>query len=349
MEKKLLENNYVKDILAQPQALTDTLDGLDSLPLAPLQALAGRLGTASLRRVVLTGMGSSYHALHPANLALLQQGIESHMLETSELIHYAPRLLAPDTLLVAVSQSGRSAETVQLMDMAQGRLPLVGITNTLESPLGQRADLVIPTRAGSEFSVSCKTYVTALAALSYLSDALSGRNPAVTLGICREAVELMSGYLQHWEQYVDSLTGLLQGVRHLVLAGRGPSLAAAGTGGLIIKESAHFHAEGMSSAAFRHGPFEMLSAEMMVLVFAGIGPARQLNANLASDIHQAGGKAELISSSGSGSVFSLPLTAEVQLPLLEILPVQMVSLALAGLNQHDPGTFERGSKVTVVA
>jgi glutamine---fructose-6-phosphate transaminase (isomerizing) len=61
---------------------------------------------------------------------------------------------------------------------------------------------------------------------------------------------------------------MLGGIRHLFLVGRGSSLAAVGTGALMVKESDHFHAEGMSSAAFRHGPFEMLSPETFVFVFS---------------------------------------------------------------------------------
>ena len=97
-------------------------------------------------------------------------------------------------------------------------------------------------------------------------------------------------------------------------------MAAVGTGGLIIKEAAHFHAEGMSSAAFRHGPLEMVSPELFVLVYAGIGPSRQLNANLVADIRKAGGRAELIAPGAADHIFSLPSVADACLPLLENSP-----------------------------
>lgn len=349
MNETLLSNHYVKDILSQPEALQDTITGLETLPLTPFQSLAEKLSNHSLKQVVLTGMGSSYHALHPITLSLLEHGIQTLMLETSELIHYAPRLLSPETLVVAVSQSGRSAEIVQLLEMIQHDVPMIGITNTPESPLAQQANMSLFTRAGSEFSVSCKTYIATLAALSYLGEVLLGYQPAETLAELQTTAGQMSLYLKNWEKHVDYLIRDLKGIQSLMLAGRGSSLAAAGTGGLIIKESAHFHAEGMSSAAFRHGPFEMVSPEMMVLVFAGIGTGKPLNANLVADILKAGGRAELISVNGKDNPYTLPAVPLAQLPLLEILPVQMVSLALALLNQHDPGTFERGSKVTTIA
>ena len=125
-------------------------------------------------------------------------------------------------------------------------------------------------------------------------------------------------------------------------------MAAALTGGLITKESAHFHAEGMSSAAFRHGPFEMVSPSMFVGVFAGLGPTQKLNANLMTDIQKAGGRTTLIAMGDNKELFILPPVPDVCLPLMEILPVQMTSIALAILNNHVPGQFERGTKITVI-
>jgi glucosamine--fructose-6-phosphate aminotransferase (isomerizing) len=132
----------------------------------------------------------------------------------------------------------------------------------------------------------------------------------------------------------------------LFLVGRGASLAAVGTGALIVKESDHFHAEGMSSASFRHGPFEMLGEETFVIVFAGDTKTRDLNLRLLADIRQEGGRAELIGETASQE--SLRLADHVGIrPLLEILPVQMITLALAALAGREAGRFELASKVTI--
>ena len=82
---------------------------------------------------------------------------------------------------------------------------------------------------------------------------------------------------------------MFKGTRHLLLVGRGSSLAAVGTGALIIKESDHFQAEGMSSGAFRHGPFEMLCDGTFVIVFAGDHKTRHLNQRLFEDVRAATG------------------------------------------------------------
>jgi glutamine---fructose-6-phosphate transaminase (isomerizing) len=346
---KLLENNaYLNDILHQPEALRDTLAAFDSQRFDAIRQLAGRLATGSLKRVVLTGMGSSYHALHPLRLMLIEHGFHTEMFETSELIHFAPQLLSSGNLIVAVSQSGQSVEIIQLLEKAQGKAALLGVTNTPDSPLALKSDAVLLTHAGSEHTVSCKTYVATLAVLAVLADLLTEREPHETLSALNLAVDATAQYLSLWETHVETAFQQMEGIRSLILAGRGVSLAATGTGGLITKESAHFHAEGMSCAAFRHGPFEMVSPAMFVLVFAGLGPIRQLNTNLVADIRKAGGRAELIAMEAGDKLYNLPSVPDVCLPLLEIIPVQMISLALAILNNHVPGQFEHGTKITVI-
>jgi glutamine---fructose-6-phosphate transaminase (isomerizing) len=344
----LLNNDYLSDILHQPEALSDTLCAFDGQHFNEIHSLAVRLAAGSLTRVVLTGMGSSYYALHPLRLRLIGHGLHTEMFETSELIHFAPALLTPGTLIVAVSQSGQSVEILQLLEKVHGRSPIIAITNTSGSPLALEADAVLQTHAGNEHSVSCKTYVSALTAAALLGDLLAGQDPQATLSMLNTAATATGQYLSHWEEYVESAILQVEGIRHLILAGRGTSLATAGTGGLIIKESSHFHAEGMSSAAFRHGPLDMVSPAMLVLIFAGVGATVQLNANLAADIRKSGGHAELIAMAENESLFNLPVVPDVCLPLLEILPIQLISLALAIQTDHVPGQFELGKKITVV-
>ena len=114
VDLKVIEGEYLRDILQQPQALENTLETLDRSK--ELLDLAARLHKGKFQRIVLTGMGSSFHALHPLNLQLIGQGFTSLMVETSELVHYKNRFFDPETLIIAVSQSGRSAEMVRLVD-----------------------------------------------------------------------------------------------------------------------------------------------------------------------------------------------------------------------------------------
>jgi glucosamine--fructose-6-phosphate aminotransferase (isomerizing) len=340
----IIEGEYLRDLLHQPQALENTLANLETSK--SLQDVAARLNKGKFQRVVLTGMGSSFHALHPLNLELVSHGITALMVETSELVHYNNQFFDPKTLIIAVSQSGQSAEMVRLAQTNHKRCTVIAVTNTPDSPLAKHADASVFTRAGNEFSVSCKTYVTALMALKWLGDVLRERSLRQTRRELKEACPAAAAYLADWKDYVRTLAGVLNHTRHLFLVGRGASLASVGTGALIVKESDHFHAEGMSSAAFRHGPFEMLGSETFVLVFAGDDKTRKLNQRLLGDIQQQNGRAEIIDQDSTLPCCRIVEHGPIIRQILEILPVQMITLALAAQAGREPGRFELATKVT---
>ena len=341
---RAIEGEYLQDLLDQPRALENTLETLDRSK--ELLDLALRLSQGKFQRIVLTGMGSSFHALHPLNLQLISHGFTAIMVETSELIHYKARFFDPKTLIIAVSQSGQSAEMVRLAEVNRKRSAVIAVTNTPESPLVEHATAVLFTQAGCEFSVSCKTYVTALMALKWLGDILCQRDARQSRRELKGAAPAVAAYLADWKAYVLALAEILNRVRHLFLVGRGASLAAVGTGALIVKESDHFHAEGMSSAAFRHGPLEMLSEETFVVVFSGDDKTRDLNHRLLADIQQGGGRAEFVGETSSLECFRLADHSSSVRAILEILPIQMITLALAALAGREPGKFELATKVT---
>jgi glucosamine--fructose-6-phosphate aminotransferase (isomerizing) len=341
---RIIEGKYLEDILDQPRALDATLASLDTSQ--ALSDLSQRLLEGKFHRIVLTGMGSSFHALHPLNLQLIGHGFTALMVETSELIHYKSRFFDPKTLIIAVSQSGQSAEMVRLAEVNRKRSAVIAVTNTPQSPLVEHSTATLFTQAGREFSVSCKTYVTALMVLKFLGDVLCQRDPKQSRRELKITAPSVAEYLSRWRKHVELLANKLHRIRHLFFVGRGASLAAVGTGALIIKESDHFHAEGMSSAAFRHGPFEMLSQDTFVVVFSGDDKTRDLNQRLLSDIQQGGGRAEFVGENSSLAPFRLDNHGDSIRPILEILPVEMITIALAALVSREAGKFERATKVT---
>lgn len=341
---RIIENEYLRDILDQPRALANTLQDL-SVP-SGFPSILERLEREEFRRIVLTGMGSSFHALYPLRTLLTFCGYTATMLETSELLHYLPKLLEPQTLVVAVSQSGQSAETVRLLAENQRRATIIAVTNTGDSPFALQADAAFLTRAGQEFSVSCKTYVTSLMVLHQVGALLCNINPEQMHSELAEAVPAASAYLNSWRDHVLELADSLEGIRHIFVVGRGPSLAAVGTGALIIKESVHYHAEGMSSAAFRHGPLEMVSGETFVVVLAGQERTRALNTGLLEDIRQKGGRAELLGEGAELASLRIAAVPDSVLPILEILPLEMFTLALAARSGTEAGRFSLAAKIT---
>jgi len=342
---RIVEGPYLRDILDQPRALEETVRHLATT--TAIEHVARRLRDGELRRVVLTGMGSSYLGLVPLHLRLVAAGLAPLTVESSELLHYQRPLLAAGTLLVLVSQSGRSAEILRLLEEVRGRgILTIGISNTAASPLAREATALLLTRAGEEATVSCKTYLAAQAALAWLGEVLTGGDHEAARAALGEAAPGVASYLESWRSHVEWLAERLDGVRAVFYAGRGPSLAAAGSAGLITKESTHRPSEGMSSAAFRHGPMEMLDDAVFLLAFAGAAPTRALNEALVADARAAGARAFLAADDAAAPALRLPAVPDLARPTVELLPAEMITLALAALDGREAGRFERMAKVT---
>ena len=348
MKPILVEGPYLRDLLEQPDVLRLVHSSLENTPLHG--DVAAGLRSGRFRRVVLTGMGSSLHALYPLHRALSRAGFASHWIEAAELLLGFEPLYGKETLLVGVSQSGESAELGSLAQRAEDFGHLIGVTNNEHSRLGRAAGTRLMMQAGPESTVSCKTYLATLAVLHWLGARLTRGESAREIEELLEAELAVRTYLGLWRDHVAELLPLLEGVRSVFVTGRGDSLATAGTGGLILKESTRQHAEGMSAAAFRHGPLEMAGQAVLVLIFEGDAATAPLHRRLAEDIVRGGGRAMLIGSGvGRPAVFRLPAVPAAVRPIVEILPVQMLSLALAARDGFEAGRFERASKITNIA
>ena len=335
----IIQGPYFHDIQFQPQALAATFATLDGLVLPPAPS-----GQAPL---ILTGMGASLHALIPLQLQLLNAGFLPLLMETSELIHHAPAVLRAGATVVAVSQSGRSAETLRMLEKLPAGVQVVGITNDATSPLAQQSSVALLTHAGPEATVSCKTYVSALMILRWLGSHWAGNDLGAERAELALASELVASYLGKLDDHVGELAQRLVETSLLYYAGRGPSLAAARAAGLITKEAARFAAEGLSSAAFRHGPLEIVGPDVFLLVFEGLPQTAAINHGLVQDVVKRGGEAALCGPSGVGAL-QLPTVSPGLLPIVEILAAQMVTLALAANQRHEAGHFAHAAKVTAV-
>jgi glucosamine--fructose-6-phosphate aminotransferase (isomerizing) len=341
---RILEGPYLRDILDQPQALETTLRSFQG-DTGLFDRIRG-IRRPDHTRVVLTGMGSSLHALYPLQLMLIAHGEQVTRVDTSELIHCMPGLLDNRTLVVAVSQSGQSAETVRLLQQNARKATVVGVTNTADSLLATQSDLLVLTQCGEEFSVSAKTYVGTLLALEVLGAAWCGEEAGSLYAELEAGPALVADYLEQWREHVQSLAVEMENIHQLFIVGRGRSLASSGTGALITKESTHSPAEAMSSAAFRHGPLEMAGPATMVLVLEGEASLRALNSKLVRDIRAGGGRAEMLGPSAEIAALRIPDKLTRLLPILEILPIQMLTLALAAKAGFEAGRFAHATKVT---
>jgi glutamine---fructose-6-phosphate transaminase (isomerizing) len=204
------------------------------------------------------------------------------------------------------------------------------------------------TRAGEESGVSSKTYLAMQMALTWLRPVLLGEDVAGVRDALAQAPAGVARYLAGLEQHVAWLEEKLSGVRSIFYTGRGPSLAAVGTAGLTTKESTWCAAEGLSSAGFRHGPIEMIDGERALMIFAGEAQTEPLNRRLAEEAAETGARVLYVSQESAVAALRLPQGPAALLPIYEMLPAQMATLALAKLNQHTAGEFRRVTKVTSV-
>ena len=337
------------EIYEQPQVIHQTLDALSGIA-ASIAPFAAQLAQGSLRRVVLTGMGSSFWAAYPCALALGDHKITALPIEASELLYYHRALLTEDTLVVAISQSGRSVEVVKLLDELDSigrKVPVLGITNDPESQLAQRSTERLMIQAGAELTVSSKTYTCTLVALHLLSQALLQQALQPHVDAVKRAADAMGTALPGWTQRAQDIAAQINPVSFLIYVGRGPSRASAMTAALITKETVKLPTEGMVAGQFRHGPMEVVGPGITSAIFAGPGRTQTLNLALARDLVAREGHTIVIGGEALSALnVSVPAVDEMLSPILEIVPVQLLAAQLAALRGLEVGAFRYGQKVT---
>jgi len=257
--------------------------------------------------------------------------------------------------VVAISQSGRSYETVRLVDSLRERhaAPVVALVNDETSPLARTADVPLPLLAGPEAAVATKTYVAAMAVLLLLAD--ESPSPVVDGDAIEEAVAALDGLVADVELGVTAARHLA-GVRALILVGRGPALGTAGYGALTIKEAAAVPAEAMSGGAFRHGPLELTESDVGIVVLAPAGRTHRLMTGLAEEIAERGrptwlianGPTDVAAGAGRDLLISSvgPTLPEEVAPLVLAVPLQLAAAALAAQVGRQAGVTLVARKVT---
>lgn len=341
-------NLYTEDILSQPDVLEEALSSLQLESLKPVKKL---LANGEIDRVIITGMGASFYGVYPAWLLLSQAGLPAFWVDLAELYYHARGLVTPRTLLWVVSQSGRSAELMHFFDPALVIKPrlILALTNDLTSPLAQAASVTIPINAPPELTVSTRTYLNTLAISQLAALELTGRSDRDELNNLLHVAANLRAYFRDWQTHVDSLIRGVGLPRSLVILGRGVSLAAAQTGALIQGEASKFPALALNAAEFRHGLLEMIRPDLVFLVLAGAEPTLALNRRLAVEIDRIGGKVFWLSSQPESSlpVIPMPVGKGSGLPIAEIAPLQLLSLAVAQQSGINAGEFYYSGKVTL--
>ena len=276
--------------------------------------------------VVLTGMGSSMYAAYPAQAYLNSQGIRTLVWETAELVDHHRKVLGPDTLLVAVSQSGETAEVLRLLGALPRKEGLAAVCNTETSPLARQADLLLPMMAGRPSPVGTKTYTCAVAVLMYLAVAIARKPPHPLTQALMQAIEAQEKIIERHGELIPPSVEFFDNPHYVALLSRGADLASVYQGALLFKEVAKMGAEPMSAAQFRHGPMEIINPAHRYIIFARqseTGTKRHAPnglLKLAKDIRKHGGRVLLYA--------DLPFA---DLTNVRLVPVESVRMRLGTL------------------
>ncbi len=340
------------EIGGQPEALRRAASSLE-VQRDPLRHLAKLAREAST--IVLTGMGSSYDALYPTVAGLATCGRPAVMVDAAELVHFRAGILDDRALVVAVSQSGESAELVRLvgdLERSRSRARLVSVTNDLANALAARADVALDTCAGREAGPSTMTFSASLVVLAAASAVLAGDSVEDAVS----SVRAESGRAASAGERLlrdPGLPGELEsrlGRAVVVLLGRGPARAAAEMGSLTLKEAAGVPAESLQTAQFRHGPLELAGPDLAAIVLAMEAETRSLDLALAEELIEAGSAVLVVGPDSEGPSRATRLGVgslhRLLAPAVSVVPAQLLAWRLALTRGRDPGIYTRASKVT---
>jgi glucosamine--fructose-6-phosphate aminotransferase (isomerizing) len=342
----LIENSpYFADIQGQPGALEALIKAGVPPEIHPLLD-----SMASFDRIILTGMGSSLNALYPTYLHLSEAGFPVWHEDTAELLLNVHGRIQGKTLFWIASQSGESAETVQLLtELATnpGDITILGFTNYPGSSLGRGSDFLFNILCGPENTVSTKSYLNTLLAVGMTTSLVlkEDLDPAIAL-----LPEILQQYLANWVATYELLDSAVR-EETLFVIGRGHSLAAARTGSLITKEAARESLEGLSTSQFRHGPLEMASEKVAVFILEGDDNQRDFNSKMFEDLKKFNANPVWIHSEITplhAGVQGPRLTSQLTRPISEMVVLQILTLVMANRKGDEPGKFRQIGKITTI-
>lgn len=308
------------------------------------------LDVKAFDRIVLTGMGGSDYATIPLELCLAQAGLPVWRLLSSRLLEMRA-LITADTLLVIISQSGRSGEVLALLEQLERRpKAMIVVTNDATSPLALAADHLVLLACGPEATVATKTYANTLAACHRLAGLLLERTDTVAVGEIRAAADSLQTHIDRGTPTVDALAERMPGrpKPRLVLIGGGPDAATALAGAMVLKEAAKVAAEGFVGGAFRHGPLELAGPGLTAILFGrGSGDEPSPHA-LARDLLATGSTVVSVAPVAyeGSDLIAIPGTTDLERLLHGMYVVQRLSVGLARAAGLVPGAFLYGQKIT---
>ncbi|MET0939695.1 MAG: SIS domain-containing protein [Gaiellaceae bacterium] len=238
-------NGFLRDVLAAPDRLASLLDAYER-PDSPLSALTAPM--AGPRRVVFLGMGSSRFAAVAAAAFLRSRGIDA-VAEYASTAHQTPP--SPDTLVVGISASGTTPETVEALSAHHGTSMTVAVTNDPESEIAHAAEAVLPLLAGpEEGGVACLTWQATVVVLLLLAGRLADGGPEVAN--LRLAVEASAQLRAERGAWLDAAVELVDNARTVAVIAPAERLSSALQSALVLREGPRVAADGAETGDWLH-------------------------------------------------------------------------------------------------
>ncbi len=298
-----------------------------------------------INRICFVACGTSYHAsLTGKYLIESFAGISTDVILASEFKYFA-NTLDDKTLVIFISQSGETADTLKALDKANETSKTLGIVNVAGSAVTRKADYVIHTQAGPEIGVAAtKTYLSQLTAIYIFAGLLSSNNSLL------EKIDRVPEFIDEVLLDVNSIIEMSKKykfVNDFFFIGRGYSYPIALEGALKLKEITYIHGEGYAAGELKHGPLALIDEGIPVVVINPPGDDHKKTMNNLKEVKARGADVLAVGSSSdkmlieeADDVFTInPEVDQVIAPLVYIIPLQILAYYVAierGLNPDKP-------------
>ncbi len=345
-EKQGYAHFMLKEIHEQPLAVRETLLGrVDAEGRVTLDETA--VDPDRLRfidKVYVVACGTSYHAGMVAKYAIEHWARVGVEVEIASEFRYRDPILTPHTLVVALSQSGETADTIAAAAHArmQGAM-VVGVTNVVGSTLARDADAVLYTRAGPEIGVAAtKTFITQLIAMYVLALHLAQARRTLFAEECRDQLARMDALPALIERVLEQEEPLAELARsftdagYVMFIGRHVGLPIALEGALKLKEISYIHAEGFPAGEMKHGPIALIEEGGPVVALATRGHVQGKILSNMQEVKARGAVVLAIATEGDTEVKAhadhvvyVPEVHELLYPVLTVVPLQLLGYHMA--------------------
>ena len=348
-EKQGYEHFMLKEIHEQPRAVAETLLGrLDANGRIVVDEVHAEEGTeadlAHIDKVYVVACGTSMYAGMVAKYAIEHWARVGVEVEIASEFRYRDPILTPHTLVVAISQSGETADTLAAALHARNqRAKVVAVTNVVGSTLAREADIVLYTRAGPEIAVaSTKAFTTQIVALDVLALYLAQARRVLFPDECRDHLARMEALPALIEQVLEaepaiaSLAQEFAGAGYAMFIGRHVGLPIAMEGALKLKEIAYLHAEGFAAGEMKHGPIALIEDGGPVVALVTRGHVRSKTLSNIQEVKARGAVVLAVATEGdteikehADHVIYVPEVHELLYPILTVVPLQLLAYYIA--------------------